>query len=128
MKTNGMMDHSNQPCLLDQYKQTWADYISKWIDAYKAQGLPIKSRRRGGVGFSGSSAAPHPALRFSRRPRAVMQVPHAAERAGEQRDVGGVHVPSAGGARLGGPAPRPGSRESAPGGTRGATAGLPSGF
>jgi glucosylceramidase len=42
MKTNGMMDHSNQPCLLDQYKQTWADYISKWIDAYKAQGLPIK--------------------------------------------------------------------------------------
>eukprot|EP00405_Crypthecodinium_cohnii_P031489 CAMPEP_0206524106 /NCGR_PEP_ID=MMETSP0324_2-20121206/68004_1 /ASSEMBLY_ACC=CAM_ASM_000836 /TAXON_ID=2866 /ORGANISM="Crypthecodinium cohnii, Strain Seligo" /LENGTH=512 /DNA_ID=CAMNT_0054018645 /DNA_START=113 /DNA_END=1651 /DNA_ORIENTATION=+ len=41
MKTNGKMDGSNKPGLKDEYREAWAAYFSKWITAYKDQGVPI---------------------------------------------------------------------------------------
>lgn len=41
MKANGKMDHSSRPCLKEGAQEAWASYISKWISAYKAQGVPI---------------------------------------------------------------------------------------
>lgn len=39
------MKDSNEMCcggaLLDEYRSTWANYISKWVTAYEAQGVPI---------------------------------------------------------------------------------------
>jgi len=41
MKTNGQMVHSGSPGLRAECRASWAKYISKWISAYKAHGLPI---------------------------------------------------------------------------------------
>lgn len=41
MKGNGHMDHSSRPCLRDGASEAWANYISKWLSAYKAQGVPV---------------------------------------------------------------------------------------
>jgi len=41
MKTNGKMDGSGRPGLKDNCKAVWAKYFSKWIDAYKAQGISV---------------------------------------------------------------------------------------
>jgi len=41
MKTNGQMLGSHEPGLKGTCKVTWAKYISKWITAYKEQGIPI---------------------------------------------------------------------------------------
>lgn len=41
MKTNGQMVHSDAPGLRPEHRTTWAKYISKWISAYKAHGIPI---------------------------------------------------------------------------------------
>ncbi|CAK0850281.1 unnamed protein product, partial [Prorocentrum cordatum] len=41
MKTSGQMDGSDDVCLKDGMRPTWAKYISKWISAYQKQGVPI---------------------------------------------------------------------------------------
>jgi len=41
MKNNAEMDHSLQPCLRAEAPDPWARYMSKWITAYKASGVPI---------------------------------------------------------------------------------------
>lgn len=35
------MDHSGQPCLKAGMERVWANYIAKWITAYRAQGVEI---------------------------------------------------------------------------------------
>uniref|UniRef100_A0A7S0ATM4 Glucosylceramidase n=1 Tax=Pyrodinium bahamense TaxID=73915 RepID=A0A7S0ATM4_9DINO len=39
MKTNGQMVGSGTPCLREEYRATWAQYVVRWISAYAAQGL-----------------------------------------------------------------------------------------
>merc|ERR1719221_791968 len=41
MKSSGEMDGSSDVCLKDGLCPTWAKYMSKWISAYQAQGVPI---------------------------------------------------------------------------------------
>jgi glucosylceramidase len=41
MKTNHQMDHSDLPCMKDEFHDAWAHYISRWIAAYERQGVPI---------------------------------------------------------------------------------------
>lgn len=41
MKTNGMMDHSDRPCIKDGLQDVWARYMSKWISSYEATGINI---------------------------------------------------------------------------------------
>jgi len=41
MKTNGKMDGSGRPGLKETCKEVWAKYFSKWISAYKEQGIEI---------------------------------------------------------------------------------------
>lgn len=41
MKTSGKMDGSGTPCLKAGTHGTWAKYISRWISAYREQGIPI---------------------------------------------------------------------------------------
>ena len=39
MKDNNDMMHGGH--LLDEYRSTWADYFSKWLTAYRDQGVPV---------------------------------------------------------------------------------------
>jgi len=39
MKTNGEMKHGGK--LLPEYRQTWADYFVKYVEAYAQQGIPM---------------------------------------------------------------------------------------
>jgi len=41
MKTNGKMASSGSPCIRQECRGTWADYVAKWIASYKAKGLPV---------------------------------------------------------------------------------------
>uniref|UniRef100_A0A7S0FHM6 Glucosylceramidase n=1 Tax=Pyrodinium bahamense TaxID=73915 RepID=A0A7S0FHM6_9DINO len=41
MKTSGRMDHSLSPCLRHDVHETWANYISRWISAYKTRGVNL---------------------------------------------------------------------------------------
>jgi len=41
MKSNGMMDHSVRPCWHKNMQPTWANYITRWITAYKNHDVPI---------------------------------------------------------------------------------------
>lgn len=41
MKSNGKMDGSGWPGLLDNARGAWAKYFVKWISAYQAHGIPI---------------------------------------------------------------------------------------
>lgn len=41
MKRNRKMTRSFSPCLREGYESVWAEYIAKWISAYKAQGVNI---------------------------------------------------------------------------------------
>merc|ERR1712113_973815 len=41
MKANQQMVHSFSPCLVQEAKRTWANYITRWVSAYQARGVPI---------------------------------------------------------------------------------------
>lgn len=41
MKTNGAMLNSSEPGLRPDSHNAWAMYFAKWIEAYKAQGVPV---------------------------------------------------------------------------------------
>lgn len=41
MKTNHQMDHSDLPCISEDFHDAWANYIARWIAAYERQGVPI---------------------------------------------------------------------------------------
>jgi len=41
MKTNGQMDESPEVGLRPECRAVWANYISRWISAYTAHGIPI---------------------------------------------------------------------------------------
>lgn len=41
MKSNQQMVHSFSPCITQRAKRTWANYITRWVSAYQAKGVPI---------------------------------------------------------------------------------------
>jgi len=41
MKRNHVMDGSASPCLRLECTSSWAEYIAKWVSAYKARNIPI---------------------------------------------------------------------------------------
>ena len=89
MKDNNNMLYGGK--LLDEFRQSWASYFSRWIKAYENQGVPL---------WGGEIATSSVELRYFILTRCFARRSDCPERAGGFADVGVVPLHSRGNSRF----------------------------